>query len=484
MASAVSLVALLGACSYQWGAPEPALMLTGTPPPLSSLVKLNVLPAGPAAVLAGAGGVPWAAFCEYRGGNTGATSGSFRNCRRLHLSRLAGTAADEVLLSDGFVVRRGAIYRLDPGSTEGQRRITVHRPGDPPALDATFEVPTGPAILYTNDGGDNDIFAYWVLDAATTSWDVFRRDRLHRLTLPVPDGVDPADPGASMDFLFTADGSTLVVSGPDQVITAWSTLDGTAREIDRRPGTMFVDNVRAALLVVGVDFRSLPLDGGAPTVLSRHPFEPVTLAGDELGNAWYRWKGGLYRVPLDGGAEPERVVDVAERLLAVLPDGRPIYSRDPEERYINGAGDAWLGDRRLVERGFFSCLSDRRGRLYGLEHAATTNAVGTLVGMPLDPGEPTAPEPATTLGLNVSTWACMSNGSLLVIENQAMRGPWNRLVSIDWGAESGSGAAGGGTARFLLDAAVNFEVVPGERELVVDVVSGASGYDIVRLPLR
>ena len=54
------------------------------------------------------------------------------------------------------MVRQGAVYRLDPGTTKEKRTITVRRPGDPPALDRSFEVPTGPAILYTNDGGDND----------------------------------------------------------------------------------------------------------------------------------------------------------------------------------------------------------------------------------------------------------------------------------------------------------------------------------------
>lgn len=465
---AALLPLLLAGCSYAWTEDDSLLPGIGTPADPRALVKLNATPSGPATVLHGADGTPWAAFCEYRDGNT--RSGSFRACKRVHLSRLAGARADETWLADTFVVRDRALFAVVDDDRNRVRSITVHRPGDPPGLDATFTTLPGPGLLYTNDGGDNDVFAYWVLDASTTTWNVWRRDKRFQLTLRVPDGADPADPGSTMDFLFTRDGSRLVLSAPDHQITVHSTLDGTVRTLGSYPGAIFLDEARGSLLVAGPAFWSVPLDGAPRRVLSSLAFDPATLSADAAGNAWFRTGGALFRVPLDGSAAAERVVDRAARLLGVGPGGQPVYSLDAATRYVNGAGDGWVGGWRFLERGFYAGFSLDGQRIYALDQAATTNAVGSLYSLPA-----TGSGEATLLGRNVGRLDGLADGRLVAVENQATVGSWNRLVIIDEPARA---------RTFVLDGAADFEVVrPGEAEAVADVVSGASGYDIYRVPL-
>ena len=78
-----------------------------------------------------------------------------------------------------------------------------------------------------------------------------------------------------------------------------------------------------------------------------------------------------------------------------------------------------------------------------------------------------------SLGLNVHSYAELPDGRVLAIENHAQAGVWNRLVVIDEALL---------TKKWVVPSAAEFFLVPDRSEIVADVISGASGYDIYRVP--
>src|SRR5207245_9125260 len=78
----------------------------------------------------------------------------------------------------------------------------------------------------------------------------------------------------------------------------------------------------------------------------------------------------------------------------------------------------------------------------------------------------------TLLGMNVHSFNELPDGRVLAIENAVYAGTWNRLVVIDEAAA---------TKRWVVPQAADFLLVPGSQEIVADIVTGASGYDIVRV---
>ena len=114
------------------------------------------------------------------------------------------------------------------------------------------------------------------------------------------------------------------------------------------------------------------------------------------------------------------------------------------------------------------------GRLRFLERAATIGVFGELlsVALPTEPGA--AGGDALSLGLNVHAFAEIPDGRVLSIENRVYQGTWNRLVIVDEAARE---------KRWLIPGATEFFVLPDASAAVADVVTGASGYDIVRAPI-
>jgi hypothetical protein len=212
--------------------------------------------------------------------------------------------------------------------------------------------------------------------------------------------------------------------------------------------------------------RRVPLDGGPETLLSPAIFDPATLAltGD---TAYYVGEGGLWQVPLDGSGAPALVAPGAARFLGLGPEGQVVYSHDGATRYLGGAGDAWMGGTRLMDRGRLLRFSADGARAYCLEHAATIGTYGDLTTVALASGD------RVTLGDNVHAFAELPDRRLIAIENAVYAGAWNRLVVIDQVARE---------KRWVAPEAADFLLLPGGREMVVDVVSGASGYDILRVP--
>ena len=219
-------------------------------------------------------------------------------------------------------------------------------------------------------------------------------------------------------------------------------------------------------MTVGADgFRSVPLSGKPERILAQAVFDPASLTvEDKL--AYFPSGGALWRVPLDGSAPPALVQDHAERLWVSGPRGEIVYSRDPGDRYIGGAGDGWLGASNFMQRGQLLTFTADGARLHFLEHAATVDTVGDLTSVTLPDGAP------AKLGLNVYHFDELEDGRVLVLENRVYEGAWNRVVIVDEAAK---------TKHWVTPATAQFLRVPKRNEVIADVISGASGYDIVRV---
>jgi hypothetical protein len=250
-------------------------------------------------------------------------------------------------------------------------------------------------------------------------------------------------------------------------MSAYSTLDGSVVSLGMRPSTFVIDDARVAVLTIGDDgLRSVPLDGSAERVLSPATFDPATLKLD--GNdAFFATGGALWQVPLDGSAGAALVQSDAARLLVRGPHGELVYSRDPPERYVAGTGDGWLGDWNFMQRGRVLHWSSDGTRIRFLEHAATVGTYGDLTSVVAPGGAP------FTLGINVHAFAEVADGRVIAVENAVYAGTWNRLVVIDEAAR---------TKHWVVPSAADFVLTPDAQQIVVDVVSGASGYDILRVP--
>ena len=75
------------------------------------------------------------------------------------------------------------------------------------------------------------------------------------------------------------------------------------------------------------------------------------------------------------------------------------------------------------------------------------------------------------LGINVHAYYELPDARLLAIENHVYNGSWNRLVVIDESAQ---------TKKWVMPAVTDFLITPDNQEFIADVVSGATGFDILR----
>jgi hypothetical protein len=231
-----------------------------------------------------------------------------------------------------------------------------------------------------------------------------------------------------------------------------------------RPQDFRIDDLHDAVLTVGDDgFRSVPLLGGPDLVLVAQHIDPATLQVS-ANDAFYADAMGLWWLTLDGRVAPTLVGPGGARWLTTAPDGEFVYSRDSATRYTGGAGDGWIGDWRFMERGRTIRFNLAGDRIFFLEHAATIGNYGDLHSVGNDD---------VLLATNVHAFAVLPDDRVLAVENAVYAGAWNRLVVIDQAER---------IKRWVVPSAADFVMVPGGKEMIVDVVSGASGYDILRVP--
>jgi hypothetical protein len=469
MKSICCSVLLLCGCTLEWNGGTPSLPLVGSAPSLSSFDKLNTAPVGRASLMTGPDGVPWVAFCEFWGEGSGNRPS---DCKRMHLTRLGPAddpAGDELLTADSFGLHGQMIYALTASGDKTSTQILLHRPGDPTNEDVSFTVPGTQTALFVNDGGAADVFVAWPEAATTTGWTVFRRDKRYTRTIPLPAGLDPT--GMKRDGLVLAldqAGDRFIVRTPDESMTVYSTLDEGVVSLGPRAFNFFFDNAHDAIVTYGDDgVRGVGLDGSMDLPYTADVVVDPNSVALSLTDVFYATRAGLWDAPLDRSAPPRLVQPNAVRARAVGPHGDVVYGYDPSTLYAGNAGDGWLGDWKFMQRGRFCRFSADGQRLHFLENAATLSVYGDLT-------TATSPHaPVRTLSLNVHAYDELNDGRLLAIENAIQPGVWNRLVVIDEVA---------GERRWVVPSAAEFILLPGKTELIVDVVTGPNGYDILRVP--
>ncbi len=176
----------------------------------------------------------------------------------------------------------------------------------------------------------------------------------------------------------------------------------------------------------------------------------------------------LRRVPLSGSEPPQRALDRdVERVLSVYDPGLIVYSQDTANRYIYGVGDGWIGDWRFMNRGRGVYVNKEKQRVHFLENAAQAGGIGNLCAAPI--GGAVSKE-----ARNVYQFDELDDGRILAAANHAFRGTQNRVILIDEDK---------GEARWVADQATRYSFIPGSTDLLVDIVTGASSADLVRVPL-
>jgi hypothetical protein len=278
-------------------------------------------------------------------------------------------------------------------------------------------------------------------------WVLSDFDALERAALP-----DVIGRAVDATFLFNAPAIQLVIAdrGSDGTFLALPLVAGST--------TMLVRGER-------VPPRDLPLPEGvdprSPLAKMQLTFArggEVLLVRDPATNL------ALWRVE---SSFADRPLGTSSPLVGLddFPVGRP-----PS---VLTAGDGFLGDVQFMERGRRVIASADGGRLHFLEHAARTGTVGDLVTVPTPPQAGPAATPRL-LALNVHQYDQLPDGRLLAVENHAFVGTWNRLVVID---------PVRATKRLVQEGVHEYFLLPGRTEALIDVVSGASGYDIHRAPI-
>ena len=462
---------LLGACTFNFTDDTPAFPLVGSPLALDTHQKLNAATSGRASLSTDATHVPWASMCEFWSSGSGNNG---RNCKVMHLVRL-GAASDapfeQTLMADSFSFHGPMVYEMKNDMTAMTTAVTLHELGSTMETDVTISglplaTANAPVTIAANDGGDGSVFYYLVGGKAPTDLGVYRKDGAYERRVSLP--IDPAGQVArtAISARFTTDGKTLLVRTADDTLTAYSTRDEGLVSFGMRPTSFRLDEPRGNIVTAGVDgLRTIPLAGGDDTVLESAAIDTANLSFN-VDNAYYTKSGSLWQVALDGKSVPVKVAPSAVRALALGPTLEVAYSTDPSSEYAGGAGDGWLAGVKFMERGRGLAFSGDGSRLRWLEHAATLGGYGDLTTRVMRSGI------AETLATNVPSYAELADGKVLAIEDAVYAGSWNRLVVIDEAARTKSWVAQGVT---------NFVVTADRKTIILDAVSGASGYNVYRI---
>lgn len=450
------LALLLAGCSYTFDSQAPDLPLVGAPPSTTSLPKLNRQPAQQVAIVSGVDDALWVAIGEpmYENGMT--RSG-------LRVVRLAEPPDEELVVADRVQIGWKAFYLTTFGMMENE--LVVVSAGQKDG-GAKFKFQPGPALLLA--GGNDTVFAYLAENPQTVHYDVVQRDGSYKRALPLPMGLNPLNPTENVRFFFNGDGSRLYVRDGNGLLVWYATRSEDKVELGVQPRLMLLDEGRGVLIACGSrGLNAVRIDGSGETVLDPTPCGVNGSLWERGDKILYGAAGELREVPIDASAAPRQVLAGGLRVLSIGPKNDIVYSRDPSNRYIHGAGDGWLGDWRFMERGREPTFSDDGMRLRWLEHAAVGNGAGDLLSAEIG-GSP------LRLARNVWQYDDLGRGRVLAASNQAFLGTQNRIVVIDEKKKE---------ARWVADSASEYMFLPGTDELLVDVVTGPSTFDVVRVKI-
>jgi hypothetical protein len=458
---------LVGGCSLTFDSSPPDLPLYGAPADTSALPKLNVATTtGSASVITGSDNKPWVVIPEPFDGPMGPQKG-------LRIVRLVDPPATETIIADGPSGNGPAFYYTSASPTK------LPIPDMPNALHIHYVGSGEPDVLFMLPGGQpllipdshNTVFVWWVLDTNTTQFLVQRIDRTFSRMLPVPDALPPDDPFSKGELFFTRDGKWLYVQDGNGNVSKHSTVDLTDVQIGPLPKLLALDEQRQVLVACGpLGLALVPVDGS----MTMNVIDPEPC--DEAGLLWLYGlttvyqnpAGDVKRIPSDGSAPPVTILTGDKRFLGFGPNDAVLYSTDPIDRYVGGAGDGWLGDWQFMQRGRNVQFSHDNMRVRWLENAAQPAAVGDLLSEVIR-------QPGTMrLARNVRRYDEVGDGRVLVSADRAFRGTQNRVVIVDEQAAA---------SYWVADASADYIRIPGTTDILVDVISGPSGYDIVRVPV-
>jgi hypothetical protein len=497
-------------CSFIFDSGGPDLPLIGAPPPLDTLQKLNHTSVADSDIMYGIDGTPWVRLEEYN-------PNPADNLHHLRLIRLAPPAAEEKIDAQQVLATSSTLFLVDRGAngddtqtTCGVNRqcdadggapddtpttVTLHTPGDP-APDAIFTfAPSKRGSLIS--GGYDDVMVYVVSDEMTTSYDIVRRDGSFRRTVDLPLGVKATDLRKYGGFFFDPSGDLFFDRDMNGQVRAISTVDDTppialgtlpdGTLIDGSQGTILScskDGLRSTPIVAGAADKVCPEDptGGDLREVTLRPGlrgpRDCTIVIDARGcgpdytynsdTIYYFVGDSMWRVRRDLTNAPTEVASLSGvRLLAIGSREQIVYSRDPASRYIYGVGDGWLGGWKFMERGHVTNFSRDQSKIRWLEHAAQEGGVGDLYSAAIN-GTP------RRLQRNVSDYNELGDGRVLCSSDSAFRGVQNRVVVVDEKA---------GTAQWVVDQASRYQQIPGTNDLLVDIVTGASTSDLMRVSI-
>jgi hypothetical protein len=458
----VAMTALLASgCAYTFDDEAPALPLVGDAPATASLPRLNHMPATGVGIVYGHDGAPWAVFSEVIPTDMGMQKGQ-------RFVRLIDPSREEILIADDVLPNFDAYYivKRDMTMPMSPTELTIHFIGstDP---DDQFELPTGSGAVIPNN--ENSVFVYWPTTKDTTSLLVIRRDKSVMRTIPLPPMLDPERPFDQGGMFFLPDGKHFITRDGTSTLVRHAIDFDEEVSLGVRPRQLALDQTRNALITCGADgVRSVPLDGSPESVLDPEACDADGALWFHNDHALYAVDGALEQVPLDGSGPPSVLLEKGRRIIAFGPMDAIVFSKDPSDKYVGGAGDGWIGDWRFMERGLSVSYSNDGKRLRWLEHAAQPSGVGELVSAAAPGGD------ILHLARNVRRYDQLRDGRVLAASNRAFRGVQNRIIAIDEDAR---------VAHWVADQASDYAHIPGTNELLVDVVSGPSGFDVVRVPI-
>jgi hypothetical protein len=449
--------ALAAGCSYTFDGNAPDLPLLGAPPAALG-PRLNGSIANSSTLLYGVDGHYWVAM-----GETIETAMGPRN--GLHVVRLADPPKEQLIYAQEVYITGGAYYLLSPDDTKTKTVLTIRGIGDD-AVGDQFTLPPGQGLLLSS--GDDRVFLYWVAASTTMHFSLVRRDGSFSRQLPLPDGVDPLDPLGNGQLFFTWDGALLFVRDGKGHVVAHSSTDERDVDLGVRPKLNRLDESHHALVTCGDDgLRSVRYDGGAESVLDDAACDVHGALFFAGAFVYYGVGDDLRRVRLDGSAAPELALEKGLRVIGIGPHDEVLYSRDPADKYILGVGDGWLGSWNFMARGRAAYFSRDAKRMRWLENAARTNGSGDFISAPIG-GAP------LRLSRNTREYEELADGRVLADADHAFRGTQNRVVVIDEQKR---------VSYWVAAAAADFTHIPGTNDLLIDVVSGPEGFDVVRVPI-
>jgi hypothetical protein len=497
IAAVVGCGGWLGGCSWTFDDEAPDFPLVGSPPVLSTLQKINNGPVYGSAIVRGVDNGYWIALQE--------------ESKKLRLVRLTEPSRESTIEGDQFTIAWRAFFVWKSGEPPADpvmprpATLSVVSAGQDPSEAQIFEFRYGVGNLIL--GGVDDVFAYVPPKGTTDKYELVRRTGGMRRDIPIPGGdTAPSLSGAMFsgdaEYFFDRQPCAICDTEPDDAdrggferrqVVAHSTRAEVDLDLGLLPRRIWLYEPSASrrqFITCGNDgLRIVPVvesEQNPRRVLDETPCAtdvfalqriPIPSApeaqrpgytGQSRTEVFYAIGNELRRVPVDGSAPPRRALDrEIERVLAIYDPSFIVYSQDPADRYIYGVGDAWIGDWRFMNRGRAIDLSSDKKRVRFLENAARSGGIGDLNAADIG-------GPVERLARNVYQYDEIEEGRVLAAANHSFRGIQNRIVILDERRRH---------AQWVVDQASRYSFIPGSSDLLVDIVTGASSSDMVRVPL-